>query len=224
MKSILIGIPSIRNYQPFWESMSKLLPEMNSKYRIEVLEVKGKAIADARTKIADFFLERDYDYLLFLDDDHSGHTIEMVEALLLPDEYVCAIKCYSRFFPFLPNLMDYSGIDDPRMKYQRKNVEKGYAFCNIVGFGMTLIKKEAFSKITPPYFVAQDNAKEDNYFCDALQKVGIKPMGCFDYVLAHQGIDDSNMQEYLDNGVNSLIEDLKVKMPGYKLEDIVVVA
>ena len=203
MAKILVGIPSVRDYPDFIASMNVFLPAINKLHTIEVLEVKNKQIDQARNIIADYFLQRDYDYLLFLDDDHSGHTVEMLDTLLKMDSLVSAIQCYARFFPYLSNLMDYSGQTDERMKYEVKYTE-GINPCDLVGFGMTLIKKEVFRILPQPYFVGKDNQREDNYFCDNLVRMGVRPMGCFDYVLTHQGIDRAKGNELRELGMEEI--------------------
>ena len=204
--------------------MSVFLPEMDKKFKIHVVEVKDKKVDEARNIISDFFIAKNYDYLLFLDDDHSGHTVEMVEALIKPDEYICAIKCYSKTLPHLCTLMDYSGHDHPLVKYKPKDNKNGYDYCDLVGFGMTIIKRELFDKISVPYFVAEDNRREDNYFCDKMQSVGIKPIGCFDYVLTHNGINQENAEIFNNELLKDLAEDLKNKIPNFDEEKIIIVA
>ena len=237
MAKIMIGIPSIRNDQNFMSSMSEFIPALSKIHNLCVIEVREKKIDEARNLIVDMFMSKDYDYLLFLDDDHSGHKVEMISALLKPleenKEYVCAIKCYSRIFPHVPTLMDYSGVEDnlerlgldgKRGKYITKENKDGYAYCNLVGFGMTLIRKEVFNILNKPYFIGENNQREDNYFCDRLQHYGIQPVGCFDYTLPHNGIDESNFQKLNDSITNEIKESLIKNCPEYHGQDITIVA
>lgn len=221
MKSIMIGIPSVRERSDFRLSMKKFLPELSKKYHIEVIEVKNRTIPDARQMIADFFICKDFDYLLFLDDDHSNHTVDMVDALVNADTYVCAIKCYSRYFPHSPCLMDYSGINMTDAKYSPKFNKSGYDLCDVVGFGMTLIRKDTFNKLSRPFFVGENNQKEDNYFCDKLQEIGIKPVGCFNYTLTHDGIDETNIDSLTKEAQDYIINDLRRQMPDYNFNHVV---
>ena len=199
MTKIFIGIPTIREYKPFKDSIKLLIPEIAKNYKVDVLEVKNAPIASARNIIADVFLERDCDYLLFLDDDHEGHTIEMFNDLIAPQEYVCAMKCYMKQFPYMSNILEYSNVDtsiygftDDTGKYKSIDYYSGYRFCDVVGMGMTLIKRETFDKIEKPYF---DGIKEDNYFCEKLGIAGIKPLGCFNHTLSHNGINEYNSEK-----------------------------
>lgn len=221
---ILIGIPSVRNYLDFMESMNFFLPKLGAEHQVEVYEVKNKLIADARNMIVEYMLSKDFEYLLFLDDDHSGHTMEMFNALLKQDAYVCAIKCYSRFFPYSPNLLDYSGIEDLRMKYQMKNETTGVHEFDLVGFGMTLIKREVFEILEKPYFVSDNNQREDNYFCDKLQEKGIKPFGIMDFTLSHQGVNEHNVEIIKEQGMVKLKQEIMEKYPGKQIDNITLVA
>lgn len=209
-----IGIPSARYYQPFWESISSFLVEAKKKYEIEVNVVRDLPIDQARTKIVESFLSGSADYLLFLDDDHEGHTIEMLNALVSVNTHVCAIKCHSRFFPYLPNVLYYSGFPNERVKYKYHEMGNGFHESDLVGFGMTLIRRDTFDKFELPYFVGEDNRKEDNYFCDKLIKSGIRPVGCWDFTLSHQGIGSHNFQELKETQMKLIIEDLVKKNPG----------
>jgi len=192
---ILIGVPSSRYYQPFLESLPRFISEISKEHVISVCYVRGKLIADARNEIVDFFLKTDFEYLLFLDDDHSGHTKEMFDVLLKQNTYFASILCYTRYFPYAGNLLFYSGYTEPEIKYADLNYKDGIRECDLAGFGMGLIRRDAFDKIEKPYFVAEDNAHEDNYFCDRLIEKGIHPVGVWDYILNHNGIGKENVKE-----------------------------
>lgn len=223
MKKIFIGIPSIREYQPFLNSMVSFVVDLHKKYSVRVFQVKNKKIDEARNIIVNEFLKSNCDYLLFLDDDHSGHTFNMFEDLMKADTYVCAVKCYWKDFPYLDSLLDYSGEELEMIKYKAKKVTAGFHSCDLVGFGMTLIKRETFDNLEKPYFICENNRKEDVYFCDNLIKQGIKPIGCFDYVLTHQGVDDTNKQSLFEEGMEKMIENIKRKYPMQDLNNMTVV-
>ena len=96
MKSIFIGIPTIRDHQEFIKSIDNFIPELKKNFVVDIYRVVNEPIDIARNKIVDNFLESKLDYLLFLDDDHCGHTVDMVESLMKLNTYVCAIKCYQK--------------------------------------------------------------------------------------------------------------------------------
>lgn len=228
MSKIFIGIPTIRRYEPFWDSMAKFIPELKHNFEVEVCTVHGKPVSEARNIIADRFMDSDCDYLLFLDDDHEGHTISMFESILDPilnnNSYMCGLKCYTKRFPYNSNILIYSEIDEEKLgipkgsgKYIPIDLNNGYMYVHLIGFGMTILTKWAFRIIEKPYFVSEflngKLVKEDNYFCDKLVKVGIQPVGCFNYTLSHNGIGSHNAIRMREEGMSKIKEknpDLKV--------------
>ena len=55
---------------------------MEGEYDTTLLIEKWTHLPEAQNKIVDFLLSRDFDYLLFLDDDHWGHKLEMIDCLI----------------------------------------------------------------------------------------------------------------------------------------------
>lgn len=210
---IFIGIPTVHDYKPFRESLSAFLDSIKMKYDIEVLEIKHHMRDDARNIIADEFLASGKDYLLFLDDDHSGHTIEMLEALINTRALFSSMKCYARYHPFQITTVskDIKYHDNNNIYF--KNTNKGFAPCRFVGFGMALIDRALFNHIEKPYFKCDyKGEREDNYFCEKLIAKGIDPVGCFDFVLSHQGIDDSNIIEKRQKGIKEFVKEVNQRL------------
>ena len=223
MARVLVGIPSIRQDQDLINSMKEFIPLLGKEPEVEVLIVRNKNVDEARIIIVDYLIEKGYEYLLFLDDDHSGHTMDMFNAMLNTKSYVSAIKCYRKGFPYIPNLLDYSGQTEERVKYKVKDIDEGIHFCDLVGFGMTLIKASVFDLIDKPYFVADNNGREDNYFCDKLVKIGIRPIGIFDYCLPHQGIDQEKAKELERQEIEKIIREIKSKEPDKDITNLVLI-
>ena len=85
--------------------------------------------------------------------------------------------------------------------------DRGYTYCDLVGFGMTLISRETFNKIEAPYFISDyriGQGREDNYFCEKLVRIGNKPVGCFDFTLEHNGIGRHNALILREQGMVEL--------------------
>ena len=208
MAKIFIAVPEHKPWAEFEESLSRFIPLVSSKHDVEVYKTRGKSLVDAQNEIADEFLKSDKDYLLFLEEDHWGHTLEMLESLIKADTEVCAINYYSRHPGRMSCLLQYTGKSDPKKKYIELYEQTSYQECDLVPFGMTLIKREVFDKLDKPYFRVNDyygemlqdkdiNARAtDRDFCDRLIEAGIRPMGCFDHTLIHSGIDEHNYIEY----------------------------
>lgn len=230
---LFIGIPTSRHYKPFWDSMEIFIPLLEKEHELEIYTLANKSLAEARNTIVSRFLNSDKDYLLFLDDDHSGHSLEMFNALLNPlinnNRNVCAIKCYTKFFPYNSTLLEYDNIYRGKLNlpkgignYRPIDDYEGYVECDLVGFGMTLISRETFSKIEEPYFSSKDNRREDNYFCEKLLLAGIKPIGCFDYILEHNGIGKHNASILRNQEMKILKETIIKHNPN--IENIVLVS
>jgi len=213
MTGIFVGIPCTREYLPFRESLSVFLDGIKDKYDVEVLEMKYKNRDEARVAIVDEFLKGDKEFLLFLDDDHSGHTPEMLESLMNGNALFCSLKCYARYYPYqITTVTKDIKFQDNHNLYV-KNTNKGYSPCIFAGFGMALIRRELFSKIDKPYFECDRiGEREDNYFCEKLIAAGIDPIGCFDYALPHDGIDDNTILHKRQVGIKKFVKDTNQKM------------
>lgn len=217
MARILFGIPMYKPHRCFLESLHRFVTLAVLSHDIEVYVVRGKSLVDAQNDIAEHFLNSDYDYLLLLENDHSEHTLDMLNALLKPNLPVVAIKYYKRHYPFNCCLFDgkssKSGIE-----YKEFPVHtKGYKECVLVHLGMTLIRKDTFNYLEKPYFrlsieEGQENKfypdgrvnksiATDRNFCSRLIEKGIKPIGCFDYTLTHCGINEDTLWDYRSYGL-----------------------
>jgi hypothetical protein len=134
----------------------------------------------AREEAAKKALEKDMDYLFFVDDD-----------MICPDDLflrlyrhheVADIVCplaFTRNPPYKPVL--YASVEgyDPvaRSDYFINNVIMNYPKNKLVeadacGFGAALIKVDILRKINPPYFMSSEGTGEDILFCYKAKKAG----------------------------------------------------
>jgi hypothetical protein len=187
-KSILIAIPSVREDDMFFSSIYNLTKELRGKYRVSVLVEKWLDLAEAQNRMAQYFLQNSFDYLLFCDDDVYGHTAAMVEALEKANVPVAAMQAYQRHYPF-PNLLMQGdqGIDK----------DSGYGDIDLTGFQMLLLRREVFQRLNEPYFIAQHDGTvswaTDHVFFKRMKNVNIKMVGCYDHCLNHRGITKENV-------------------------------
>src|ERR1700744_5070309 len=100
VKSLLIGVPSNRQDSRFLTSLNNLISQLEGRYKVSLILEKWQNLPDAQNHITDYFLSRDFDYLLFLDDDHWGHTVEMVDCLVNANADMATIKTYVRHYPY----------------------------------------------------------------------------------------------------------------------------
>ena len=210
VKNILIGVPSAREDEKFLASLSNLVKQMKGKYKVGVLMEKWKFLPDIQNSMTDYFLNNNYDYLLFLDDDHSGHTVEMVDTLVNADTYMATMKTYVRYFPYPVALFRrfqdrFVGHDQP----------SGYAEVDMTGFPMTLLRRDLFEKIKRPYFEPQHDGQRDWCtdvpFCKKICSVGIKPVGCYDFCLNHDEITDENVADFREKNAKKWIDRFRLQ-------------
>jgi hypothetical protein len=206
---ILIGIPIHKPDDRFLEVLPKFIKSCSKDYDTQVISVKNCSLVDAQNKIADYFMhETDYDYLLIMEDDHWGHTKQMLKSLISKNVEVCAINYYSRHFPFVECLMrELSWKKDVIEKYAGLHYTSGFHKCELAGFAMMLLKRSVFTKLSKPYFRVNKDSKggyaTDIDFSVRLKEAGISVWGCFDYILAHRDITK-------ENRLSKFLEGLKI--------------
>lgn len=196
MKRIFVGVCSYRHDDKFWDSFFKFMNECSNHYDITSMIIKDVFLPDAQNSIAEAAINSRHDYILFLDDDHWGHTKEMLDCLINANTNVATISTYSRHYPYS------SVILDKRDKNLVIPVEhaKGYRECDLTGFPMTLIRCDLFRKLDKPYFRPVEaegrNWNTDIDFFERLNDLGVKPIGCFQHRLPHDKITKENVVYY----------------------------
>lgn len=199
MVRILIGVPMFKPHPRFLESLRRFFNLAVLSHKIELKIVRNKSLVNAQNEIANYFIQSDYDYLLFLEDDHWGHSVEMLNTLIDSNKQVCGIKYFSRHYPYVCcQMVNGMNVISPK---------SGCKPVTVTGFGMTLITKEVFIRLDKPYFRVNKKGEgfaTDKDFCERLIKLGIQPYGCFDYCLIHRGIDEVKASELRDNSSNGL--------------------
>lgn len=195
MKSIYIGVCKTRDDKRFEESFRNLTDSMCRKYSVCQMVVKDTYLPDAQNIIAKDFIQSGYDYLLLLDDDQWGHTVEMVDTLVGSNAKVSTIKTYSRHYPYACSLLRKAG-NNLAMPIE---TGEGYVECDLTGFPMTLIPRETFKLLDEPYFrpheVGGRTWNSDVDFFARLNEVGVKPIGCFQHILNHGDITADNVMQ-----------------------------
>lgn len=207
MKKILIGIPSTREDQKFIDSLFNFVQQCEGKYIVDTMVIKDQKLSVAQNYIAERFCESNFDYLLFLDDDHYGHNIEMLDCLIAADAMVTTMKTYSRHYPYVCSLYRRIKGRDNESCYagiEKVETNEGYLECDLTGFPMTLIKRELFFILNPPFFKERKESMTewatDREFFERLATLGIKPIGCFQYCLDHQDVTQDNVLELREKG------------------------
>lgn len=207
MAKIFIGISSIREDERFLESLDFFLKEISEVHQILVLWKNDLSLEEAQNSIAKEFLDTGFDYLLLLDDDHWGHTLEMLECLINANSYMATIKSYCRHYPYMCCLMRKIQTSNTARMFTGIENGKGYIECDMTGFPMTLLSKDLFRILDKPYFRAEhDGVREwttDKEFCMRLSSYGIKPIGCFQHCLPHGDITQENIMKFRQKGIEA---------------------
>lgn len=216
---ILFGIPFHKPDDRFLECLPKLIEECNKEYTLQVISVPNRELVDSQNYISKYFLqETDYDYLLLMENDHWGHTKEMLDAMIKFDKEVVAMNYHSRHFPYpnclLNRIAGRAGVDC----YTGLTYTQGFHKCDIAGYAMMLLKRSVFAKLALPYFRLNKDGGDGSYatdidFCLRLKEVGIDIWGCFDYCLSHRDITKENRMEKFFEGMKEYREnDIKSKL------------
>jgi len=208
--SVLVGVPIHEPDPRFLDSLPAFLKECKGHYDIELMQVSNKPLVDAQNMIADYFLSQtNHRFLLMLENDHYGHTRNMLKALLRSNALVCGMNYHSRHYPYVSCLMRELPDRPQTERFAGINRTSGYQDVDLVGFGMTLIRREVFDKLSKPFFRLNEFRGPDSYatdisFNDDLKKAGIKPVGCFEYTLPHRDITKENADEKRLEGMEQL--------------------
>jgi len=196
MESIYIGVCKTRDDEKFKKSFQNFTDSIAGKYSVCIQVISNKFLPDAQNILARDCINSGYKYLLLLDDDHWGHTPEMLDTLIGANTYVATMKTYSRHYPYSCAAWNNVGanvimpIEDG----------SGYRQCDLTGFPMTLISRETFNLLEEPYFrplEAQGRTwNSDVDFFERLATVGVKPTACFQHCLNHDKITQENVFQY----------------------------
>ncbi len=196
MKSVYIGVCKTRDDPKFKESFRNFTDSIIGKYSVCQMIIKDTFLPDAQNAIVKDFMQSGYDYLLLLDDDQWGHTPEMLDTLVNANTHVATMKTYSRHYPYCCTLLKKL----PNNFVLPIEDGQGYQECDLTGFPMTLISRETFDFLDKPYFRPYEahgrTWNSDIDFFERLDKVGIKPIGCFQHCLNHDKITPDNVKEY----------------------------
>ena len=198
---ILIAVPLHKPDDRFLSSLPRFIKECQDEYTLQVITVPNRSLVDAQNYIAEYFLHNtDYDYLLFLEDDHWGHSKAMLDALINKDVDVCAMNYYARYFPYYSCLMRRIPDRPVSGRYAGLHYTEGFYKVDLAGYAMMLIKRDVFYKLEKPYFRLNHDEPEESYatdidFSERLLKAKIDIWGCFDYILAHRDVTKENRME-----------------------------
>jgi hypothetical protein len=219
--SILVGITSLKPRPEFLRDIQKLFDNCKDKYELEVLWVRGKKLVDAQNEIADYLLSSTHEALLMLEEDHWGHTVEMLDELVEMDSDVAAISYYSRHPHYPMTTLLNSGKSYPHC-YNPIPAKDGVHEVDLCGFGMTLIKRQVIEMLDGPKFQVNKSRRlngapeyaTDSNFCDRVKEKGLNIKASLNHDLVHDGISRSNYLEHIDKWFRDFkknkVKDMKI--------------
>lgn len=187
-QAFTIASPITHLSYPYHLSMVGLVGNPNSEY----LHLTNFPIEYARNFLTEQFLKNDKnDYLLFADSDAVFPPYAALRLMERDLPMVCGIF-FKRTFPIIPTMGKLCGenvyhfgnmasVIYNRMK--DKIIETGAVMFDkkeddlyeVDGCGMhfTMIRRDVFEKLKPPYFVCtKESAGEDFYFCRKVKEAG----------------------------------------------------
>lgn len=166
----------------------------------------------AREEAAKKALEKEMDYIFFVDDD-----------MIVPDDLflrlyrhhkiadvVCPLA-FTRNEPYKPvmyaSVEGYDAVN--RADYFINNVVMNYPKNKLVevdacGFGAALVKTSILKKITPPYFMCSEGTGEDILFCYKVRKSGGRVFMDTTFNIGHLGHPQVITEEFVDKYRNSV--------------------
>lgn len=183
---VMICEPSIGNvdyiaHEACWDlAMDLARYEQESNYKFFKTGIGRYMVAYSREKFCEIALQFDFDYILFLDDDHYWQK-DMFRVLQkhIKDYDIVTPLCVTRLKPYFPvvykcNIFTKDGQQyiENKIYTDIKEIKKGDLItdADAVGFGCAIVKVELLKKIKQPWFFSMSPIGEDLLFCIKAKK------------------------------------------------------
>jgi len=181
VKKLLIAIPSFTGQinslavDGFMQLITDI-SRLKEPYDISISMPQRMSVVNARNSIVKEAIEKNIDYILWLDDDMViKHDVNLVERLLSYDKDVIAPLFFSRCYPYIPMIFKRKMNGGRYCVYDNiMDYPKGLLKVDGIGFGCVLTKVEIFKKLRQPYFWANEVFGEDLYFCENCAGAGVE--------------------------------------------------
>lgn len=173
----------------------------------------GTLIFDQRQKLAQIALDEGADVVLFIDSD-MRFPKDTISILLSREVPVVGVNAVTRRKPVLPCALNLKMDKDnnPRWVKVDSRGKQGLEQVTAVGFGVTMIRREVFEKLSLPWFDAgwgnSGVIGEDVHFCAKAHDAGIpvfvdhdlsmhiKHIGTYEY--GWEDLDSAKYKELTD--------------------------
>lgn len=169
-------------------------------YDFQKMEIWGYRIDEARTRAVEYALEKDIDYLLFIDDDIFVHNSFLMEMMSRFEKYKADIVVGNYFLKtsYMASVTRIIKPDDYAASYgeiqtmEEEELNENYKF-ETSGLGATIIKRSVLEEIEKPYFECTEKIDnnwygEDTYFFKKVRDK-FKVWVSWDIPIIHKGPD-----------------------------------
>jgi hypothetical protein len=147
----------------------------------------------------DTAFEHGFDYILRMDDDVHGHPPKAFTMLLEADKDVIGAVYPMRHFPYTLCALKRTAKDENLVEGYKNDTKglseiggKGVQEVDQIGFGMTLIKTQAFKQLPRPIFNGPANCPDDTYFAQLCSDNKIQQHAHMDIKLCHREVTPMN--------------------------------
>lgn len=184
---------------------------------------------ESNNNIWQMAFQHDFDYILRIDDDIWGARPEYIQSLLDAQVDVIGASYPIRQFPY--SMCAFNREDKNKSLVdswlQRKEnpsamsevTGSGVRPCDLVGFGMTLIKVAPFRALNRyPMYQSPDNCPDDTYFAQLCLDNGIQQYVNLDLKLCHREVTPIN-RVYLFNAEARAMLNAGLINPGNTFHD-----
>jgi glycosyltransferase involved in cell wall biosynthesis len=195
---IMVGIPtaSAHLHRKFVQSLMSLRYPQNADVDINICE--GFQLPFARNRIIQNALEKNCDYVFFVDADMIFPPDTLLKLFAHNLDFVNCLA-FRRIKPHYPCIFKWN---DAEKSYETVQYSKGLLEVEATGMPATLIKTEIFTKMkelwpTQPWYYYRDNLfSSDITFCENARKLGYKIMIDTDLKIGHLGSETVITEEY----------------------------
>lgn len=165
--------------------------------------------------------ENGFDYILRIDDDIHGIPQNAVKKLVEANKDVIGAAYPNRRWPFMTaamnrtkqiSLMEIWANDDKCLQYVYPDPlkpEEQVVKCELVGFGMTLIKTEKFKFLKRPLYLGNEDCPDDTFFAQICMDEGIEQHVNFGVPVEHAHVNYFNNGFLFNAGVFEILEGRK---------------
>lgn len=196
-KKVLVGIPHLGTVDFDFAFSFRNLQLPDNIEQMGVFGQKRTIVHQARNIIANALLNSDFDWLLFLDSDHTFEP-DLLKKLMARDKEIVGAQYFMRIPPYAPVCGKINSEGKPTSV-----LIKEFSEVDGIGMGATLIHRSVFEKIERPWFEFIGEKGEDIVFCEKAKEAGFKIWCDPDVEIAHIGeppkIGIKNFYDYINN-------------------------